>query len=659
MFFDNEDAPGLVTKAAKRRPEGLRTLEYPPKDRKIISLREAAKLPFGSVVMLDTEFLPNFAFVGFKHIDTQQYFYTQLTPADKPDTTFIHWALFYFCCVTFNGRNYDIPQLMLMIGGASTEALKAQSDAIILAGERTRWHNMKDNMNHVDLAEVTPLQGSLKLYGARLHAPRIQEMPVDPHEPITPEMSRKVALYCYNDLDNTEVIWNEVKQQIVMRESIGAQVKEDVRSRSDAQVAEVAISKEYERITGKRPYPPKEIDFTPVRYNPPSYLQFRTPEMQQILERMKEERFNILPTGYVSDDNLMKNLSLKLGNGIFRMSIGGLHSSETNVCMRSDENNFISDFDVASYYPKIILNGGIYPKSMGPVFLDIFRAIVDRRLNAKEMAKVAKKNGLKEDAIRWSVEADGLKITVNGTFGKLGNMYSIMYSPELMLYVTLTGQLTLLLLIEAAAIEGIHIVSANTDGVVFHYPRTREADMKRIIKTWEQQTAFEMEETRYAGYFARDVNNYMTLKADGEWKTKGAYCERGSAQNSPLSRNPETFICVDAVKSFIQRSVPIEETIRSCNDWRRFVTVRNVRGGAHKDGWYLGKTIRWYYASNERGAIYSILTGNKVPNTDGAKPFMEANETPSDIDYKWYVDKSFDMLNDIGYFGRNEKQTLL
>jgi hypothetical protein len=275
------------------------------------------------------------------------------------------------------------------------------------------------------------------------------------------------------------------------------------------------------------------------------------------------------------------------------------------------------------------------------------------------MAKIAKKNGLKADAIRWSVEADGLKITVNGTFGKLGNCFSIMYSPELMLYVTLTGQLTLLLLIEAAAIEGIHVVSANTDGVVFHYPRTRENDMARIIKTWEQQTAFEMEKTPYVGYFARDVNNYMTLKADGEWKTKGAYCERGSAQNSPLSRNPETFICVDAVKRFVQSSVPIEETIRGCNDWRRFVTVRNVRGGAYKDGWYLGKTVRWYYATKQKTPIYSILTGNKVPNTDGAKPLMQADELPNDIDYQWYIDKSFDILNDIGYFGRNEKTTLL
>jgi hypothetical protein len=44
--------------------------------------------------------------------------------------------------------------------------------------------------------------------------------------------------------------------------------------------------------------------------------------------------------------------------------------------------------------------------------------------------------------------ADSLKITINGSFGKLGNYYSALYAPDLMVQVTVTGQLALLKLIE-------------------------------------------------------------------------------------------------------------------------------------------------------------------------------------------------------------------
>ena len=63
----------------------------------------------------------------------------------------------------------------------------------------------------------------------------------------------------------------------------------------------------------------------------------------------------------------------------------------------------------------------------------------------------------------------------------------------------------------------------------------------------------------------------------------------------------------------IGKDIPIEETILNCKDITRFVCVRNVKGGAHKDSYYLGKVIRWAYFKNEIGTINYILTGNKVP----------------------------------------------
>ncbi len=105
--------------------------------------------------------------------------------------------------------------------------------------------------------------------------------------------------------------------------------------------------------------------------------------------------------------------------------------------------------------------------------------------------------------------------------------------------------------------------------------------------------------------------------------------------------------------------VPIEKTIRECKDVRRFVVVRKVQGGAHKDGWYLGKAIRWYYAKNIDGTINYIMSGNKVPNSEGAKPYMELGAFPDDIDYEYYERKAYKMLTELGFFGGITRQKSL
>ena len=45
------------------------------------------------------------------------------------------------------------------------------------------------------------------------------------------------------------------------------------------------------------------------------------------------------------------------------------------------------------------------------------------------------------------------------------------YEPNLMISVTLTGQLTLLMLIERAERAGIPVVNDKTDGVLIRHPR--------------------------------------------------------------------------------------------------------------------------------------------------------------------------------------------
>jgi hypothetical protein len=203
-----------------------------------------------------------------------------------------------------------------------------------------------------------------------------------------------------------------------------------------------------------------------------------------------------------------------------------------------------------------------------------------------------------------------------------------------MIQVTLTGQLALLMLIDTFVDNGFDVVSGNTDGIVVRCGRGEEDLMRRIIKRWETRTGFDMESANYAGLYSRDINNYIAVEAGGKVKTKGCFAAAG------LRKNPEYDICTDALAAYFKRGTPVDETIRACRDIRKFISVRQVNGGAVKAGKYLGRVVRWYYAQGEVGTINYKTTGNKVPQSDGARPLMTLPaEFPGDVNYDWYVQK--------------------
>lgn len=248
--------------------------------------------------------------------------------------------------------------------------------------------------------------------------------------------------------------------------------------------------------------------------------------------------------------------------------------------------------------------------------------------------------------------AETLKITSNGSFGKFGSPYSVLYSPDLMIQTTVTGQLGILMLIEELELRGFEVVSANTDGFVTKVPRERRWEFEAVIGDWEWDSGFGTEETEYRALHSRDVNNYVAIPADGsKAKLKGAYTLGGPGQPGAagMKKNPTNEICIEAVVAYLKDGVPLYETIHKCRDIRKFVTIRKVKGGAVKDGEPVGKVIRYYYAAGVQGTINYANNGNTVPKTEGAKPLMELpDEFPSDVDYSWYLREATAMLQDAG-----------
>lgn len=586
--------------------------------------------------VFDTECYINYWLLMFRDVQTGRQIEFEMHDHDDLDAELIKRILQKYRLVSFNGNNYDMPMIAYALAGATTSQLKEASDRIIVGGLRPwqfeDYYSVKiPRVDHVDLIEVAPGQGSLKTYGGRLHSRKLQDLPIEPSAVIAPEHSELLRTYCGNDLVTTQDLLTKLTPQIELRERMSKEYGQDLRSKSDAQIAEAVIKAGVAKASGQRVERPVVAPGTVFRYRAPPFLFNAGAQVEEVVRMVCNAEFVVSDTGKVEMPKELASAKIKIGQSVYRMGIGGLHSSEQRTAHFADEQTMLIDRDVASYYPAIILGTGLQPAHMGRHFTNVYRKIVEDRLAAKKAGD--------------KVTADALKITINGSFGKFGSKWSNLYSPDLMIQTTLTGQLALLMLIERIESYLIPVVSANTDGIVIKCPTVKAYVLDSLVSEWEQLTGFVTEDTEYAALYSRDVNNFIATKLDGGYKAKGAYAETG------LMKNPANAICVDAVAALLTQGTPVERTIRGCTDVRKFLTLRKVNGGAlDADGTPIGKVVRWYYARGMAGHFSYATNGNKVPRSDGAKPLMELpDEFPADVDFGWYIGESLNMLSDIGY----------
>ena len=642
--------------------EEIRSFTLPEYQHRQIDMMTDNELSSGHhTFVFDIECFPNYFLVAFKCVNTGKILFFE----KDFDKRKLSWLLEHSLIIGFNSRDYDFPMLWGALQGLSTQRLHELSDTIIFREREHKFSIEKEFgfrvgfANHIDLQQVAPAAAtfcSLKQYGSRMHVKRVQDLPIDPNQPLTDDEMIDIRSYCVNDLDITHTLYEKLKSAIDLRIEMGMNYGEDLRSLSDAQVAEKILSTEIASNTGKKPQVPRIAKGTVFSFHKHLYMQFYTPALQAMLKRIWETDFTIDENGKIIvklEGGSMSGTSLwevKIGQTTYRLGIGGLHSTEQKQTYFSGEEYTLFDRDVASYYPMIILNQGLYPAHIGTAFLDTYRDIVERRLKAK--------------AAGDKTTAYSLKIAINGSFGKLGSKWSFLYAPELLLQVTLSGQLTLLMLIEMLEYCRIPVISANTDGIVVKCPVGRESDYLTVVSQWETITGFSTEETRYASLHSRDVNNYIAITEDGKIKAKGAYTNDLSftdPDRESLMKNPNGTICSEAVMEFLiscnkPNPVTIDSVIKKCKDINKFIFTRKVKGGAHKDTAYLGKVVRWYMRKGEFGAIRYRQTDNIVSESVGSYPIMEINEFPKNLDYDWYIRRAHNILKDIGYYGGKNEQ---
>lgn len=590
-------------------------------------------------VVLDCEVYPNYFLAAFKNIDNDNVVTIEsrganksLTPeANKKLRSIMHKRTTF----GFNSIKYDMPIILFALSGKTCEEIHKLSDFII--GENSpSWMTMKrfdlvqpSAFSHFDISEPAPgVMVSLKLYGGRLNSKRLQDLPINPGTMLTEQEMDETLDYCINDLNTTIDLYRKIEDRIKLRYDMSKRYASDLRSKSDAQIAEVVIKSELaKKFPNKTIRRPTIKSSTTFKYDVPSYINFEGEQLKDALKSIRKHHFELDKKGSIKLPKELKSMKIEIGESKYQLGIGGIHSTEKRQAIAPKENEILCDRDVASYYPAIILNLRLYPRHLGPAFLDIYQSIVDERLKAK-------KSG---DAL----VNQSLKIVINGSFGKLGSKWSILYSPDLMMAVTMTGQLALLMLIEKLEIAGIKVISANTDGFVSIMDKSLYEIYDDICFQWELDTAFELEETRYKALYSRDINNYVAIT---DYGSKG----KGIFNINQIAKNPAAAVCIVAVTEKLIHDTPTEETIRTCTDLTQFLTVRSVTGGAIWKDQYLGRVVRWIYSTDGEKITYK-KNGNKVPKSDGSRPVMELCDFPTDLDYDRYIEEANGILEDIGF----------
>ena len=467
-------------------------------------------VPQGERAVFDIELYPNYFLIMFKSLVTGKMCYFEMTETNALNIASVRAVCQRFCLVGFNSIAYDMPILALALAGCDIPSLYAAQDFLIRENWRPyevlRHYKVKGlDFDHIDLINVAPLSGSLKEYGGRMHTRHMQDLPFAFDQRLDKHFEDKLAIlryYCANDLTNTEDLYWDLEKSIETRVKLGDEYSLDLRSKSDAQIAEAVIKSEYYRKTGQKAFRPDIVPFTEYSFHSADFIKFESDLMNHVLGRLQSMKFVLGEYGKLRLPEELKDLNFTIGDTSYNMGLGGLHSLDKNLFIHEDDEHFLMDADVTSYYPFAIINSGYYPAHLGAQSVkEIFIGLVEKRLEAK-------RSGNKR-------LANELKITINGFFGKLSDRWSVIYSPKSMMQVTLTGQLSLLMLIEKLELAGIAVKSANTDGVVIKCLRSRRDELMTLIAEWEKQTSFQMEYAYYSALLSRDVNNYMAVTTAG------------------------------------------------------------------------------------------------------------------------------------------------
>ena len=583
------------------------------------------------------------------------------------DSQVVEWVL----------RNYDNWHELSNLEICAKIAQKAADvihDANYDVFPEYREHEL--SLKQIDLFKINHYDNknrmvSLKRLEFEMDLENIEEMPIH-HTKVnmTKEEIELTIDYCYNDVDATYEFYKVTlgdtdhplyrgNNQIELRRDIEEEFGIPCLNYSDSKIGDEMIKKYYCSEKGieykelpRKGYFRKNIE---LKNCIAKYVMFETTQLSEFLKKMKKTTLGL-------QDDFKEHIDFH-GN-VYSFMKGGLHTENSPKVFEADEECEIIDWDVSSYYPAIIINNGQFPAHLGKEFLRGYKQMFEKRLELKPLAK-------KDRKIKGIVGA--LKLAVNSVYGKSSDMQSWIFDRQLTMFTTITGELSLMMLIEQYELNGIHVISANTDGVTIKVKKELIPLMHQLNDWWCNITQYELERTDYSKIIFSTVNDYLAIMTNGEIKKKGDFLT-----DFELHKNKSARVVPIALEQYFVHGVPVDVTIRNHQNLYDFCLRQKATRSFHYEGTnritgevtVYDKLIR-YYVSNTGDKIFKIKNP-ECQTRAAAISQIEAGEwvckvcnflpkgSPVDnVNYDYYIEKANRIITKINTEGKRIKTVFI
>lgn len=493
---------------------------------------------------------------------------------------------------------------------------------------------------------------SLKMLQAAMRWENLLDMPIGHGNRVdTLEGIQVVLDYNENDVLSTLAFYEESRKQIDVRKKLNVSfgMKEmglNLLNQGDAKMGESILLSRISKTTGTPLYKLRKMgtDRDEVHLSEIilPYVSFGSPEFKKVHNAYME---TVIYNGKMKDEIAHKAL---FDGMVYSYGAGGLHAARKGEGYVSTDRHTIESADVTSYYPQLAIQNGYAPEHFKKVFSQEYEGLFIERKNYP----------------KGTAENYGIKISLNGVFGKSNDRYSPLRDIKMALQITINGQLLLSMLCEKLTYAGITVVMANTDGIEALVKQGQKETFLSICKEWEQMTKLSLEYTNYSKLCIRDVNNYIGVFGNRDTYLKGDYELRGT---KAWHKDHSNYASVKAAIGYITEGKNIKESLYNNQDIYDFMVISKVRtdsrfllvkvdnGGletlplqktiryimVHKgEGGYLQKHFKADGKVTRMHMPHKVLPVNDMRNVDIGYLFEK-------LDYRYYVEEALKLARPI------------
>ena len=473
---------------------------------------------------------------------------------------------------------------------------------------------------------------------------------------ILPKYVEPMLHYNKNDVYLVCEIARQKPDEIKRRDSLGAAFNLNLLCAARSTIADKLLYKFYSERSGLSVDKFKDLrtQRTALSFNKIIFphICFKTKQLQDLLKDMKKVVI------YRTNKDAFEKVIQFYGT-TYTIATGGLHSQDRPAVLTSTDKYTYVHYDISSFYPSVMVAYNIAPKHLNN---NVFVKMVDYfRLTRIKCKHTKDEDGLVVAGVHNKLAAEALKIVINAIYGKFGFEMFFLFDRFAQMQVTINGQLMVMMVVEALELDGIHVVSANTDGIIVKLPKDKEEDFKRITDDWCAQNKLGADSERYKLFVTRDINNYFDIQSNDKVEYKGGLDPKQYLKD--LKKGYDMPIVAKAVFEYFAHGTPVMETLRNHKDILDFCKTQNV-----------GKQFEVVYQKVENGKVIDIhsqrhvrfyvstkgviimkenVNSNQRSVLASGKPVIILNKLDDkdislrNIDYKYYYEEAYKIINPI------------